>query len=413
MVFLVGLSPDAEARSLNDVMRDAVQARDAGDLERTVTLLREAHKIQPAPEILNNLGKILELMGRYREAYDAYKLVADDPNADQSLRALDSSRLGALQPKLNKAWLLPKLTPEDATVLVDGEPTGLPPGIEFGVTHGQHAIQVEHHDIGDILIRHGRFPVDMRTEFVVDLRKPGESLARLDLGPRPRPKEIRINGKAVAGDLDRPGSVLLLPGTYDVVAVGAFDAFGREKVTLRAGDVAHLPKVDLATSAGDRASSSGRGPIGGQDSAPVVSISREKIEKPTSFMDVAPWVGAGLGAATTGVGALLMASVQKDKNTLVKDLQGSAGSNWLVDGEEVSTTGLSYAEAQAEQDRLDQANQRATLVMGVGAGVLMGSLVWSFITGGVDDELADSGEDGLKLSPLVMSPSGLTFGGRF
>ena len=30
---------------------------------------------------MNNLGKILEQMGRYREAYDAYKLVADDPNA--------------------------------------------------------------------------------------------------------------------------------------------------------------------------------------------------------------------------------------------------------------------------------------------------------------------------------------------
>ncbi|MEC9073373.1 MAG: hypothetical protein VX938_13365, partial [Myxococcota bacterium] len=284
----------AWARSLTDVMRDAVQARDAGDLVRTVQLLREAHKIQPAPEILNNLGKVLEQMGRYREAYDAYKLVADDPNADQSLRALDSSRLGALQPKLNKAWLLPKLTPEDATVLIDGEPTGLPPGVEFGVTHGEHIVQVQHPDIEDILIRFGRFPVDVRTDFIVDLRAPGDFLARLDLGSRPRPKEVRINGKAIAGDLDRPGSVLLPPGTYDVVAVGAFDAFGRKKITVKSGDVATLPSVDLATSAGRR-SGARTGPIGGDHSTPEVSISRERIEKPTGFMDVAPWVGVGLG----------------------------------------------------------------------------------------------------------------------
>ncbi|MEC9072689.1 MAG: tetratricopeptide repeat protein, partial [Myxococcota bacterium] len=238
LLMLVGISllpAAASARGLDEVMRDAVQARDAGDLDRTVTLLWEAYKIQPAPEILNNLGKILEQLGRYREAYDAYKKVTDDPEADQSLRALDSSRIATLQPKLNKAWLLPKITPKDATVLVDGEPTGMPPGVEFGVSHGLHALQVEHPDIEDIVMRFGAFPMDRRMDFIVDLRKLGGHLGRLDLGSRPRPKEIRINGKALAGDLDRPGSVCLVPGTYDVVVVGAFEATGRSKITVESG----------------------------------------------------------------------------------------------------------------------------------------------------------------------------------
>ena len=73
---------------------------------------------------------------------------------------------------------------------------------------------------------------------------------------------------------------------------------------------------------------------------------------------------------------------------------------------------MSYAEAKAEQDRLDADGQRATLVMGVGAGVLVGSLIWAFISGG-DEYYADADAPDVHLSPLVLTPGGVAVGGRF
>lgn len=414
---LVGVSlwpAQASARGLEEVMRDAVQARDSGDLNRTVELLWEAYRLQPAPEILNNLGKMLEQLGRYREAYDAYKKVTDDPEADQSLRALDSSRIATLQPKLNKAWLLPKIVPEDATVLVDGEPTGMPPGVEFGVSHGMHALQVEHPDIEDIMIRFGRYPMDRRMDFAVDLHKLGAHLGRLDLGSRPRPKEIRINGKPVAGDLDRPGAVWLVPGTYDVVVVGAFDATGRLKVDLAAGDIAQLPEAKLVGRV-ERERQKVR-KLTEADLAPRPDAAARAQQGPreSSFLDVVPWITTGLGAVAGGAGAIMMAGVQGDKNSLSKALAQPSDDLWTVNGQEVSVPSMSYAEARAEQDRIDAEGQQATLVMGVGAGVLVGSLIWAFIIGG-DEDVADS--DGaappLRLSPVALTPGGVTMGGRF
>ena len=81
------VDPASAARPIGEIMADAVKARDAGDLDRTVEFLREAYAVKPAPEILNNMGKILEQLGRYREAVDAYQKVADDPKADAQLRS--------------------------------------------------------------------------------------------------------------------------------------------------------------------------------------------------------------------------------------------------------------------------------------------------------------------------------------
>ena len=75
LAFLVGYSPPAQARSMEQIMAEATRARDAGELDRVVKLLLEAYEVNPAPALLNNLGRIYEQLGRYGDAYAAYKKV--------------------------------------------------------------------------------------------------------------------------------------------------------------------------------------------------------------------------------------------------------------------------------------------------------------------------------------------------
>ena len=175
-------APAHSARPMKEIMADAVKARDAGNLNRTVEFLREAYQAKPAPEILNNLGKILEELGRYREAVDAYQKVADDPNADPQLRSLDTSRIAALQPKLNRAWVLPKITPRDSLVYMDGKLIDMPPGVEFPASHRKHVVLVVHPDERQAELRYAKFPLERRTQFSVDLNKPSPSAAALGDG---------------------------------------------------------------------------------------------------------------------------------------------------------------------------------------------------------------------------------------
>ena len=76
---------------------------------------------EPAPSLLNNIGKLYEGLGWYKEAVEAYQKVADDTEAEMGLRTLDASRVAALKPKLGKAWLKLNLTPLTTQVWVNGK----------------------------------------------------------------------------------------------------------------------------------------------------------------------------------------------------------------------------------------------------------------------------------------------------
>ena len=137
------MPPSATAieRDLQTVMKEATEARSAGDLKRVVALLEEAYSLQPAPQILNNLGKMYEQLGDYRSAYAAYKKVADDPAAPPDLRALDTARINGLRPKLNHAWLRPSLKPKGTRLLGDGQEALLDVDGEAQAPKGRLALQ--------------------------------------------------------------------------------------------------------------------------------------------------------------------------------------------------------------------------------------------------------------------------------
>src|SRR5689334_14972253 len=55
------------------LFEESQTAYNAGELERAVALLREAHDLFPEPILLYNLGRALEGLGQMAEAADAYE----------------------------------------------------------------------------------------------------------------------------------------------------------------------------------------------------------------------------------------------------------------------------------------------------------------------------------------------------
>jgi tetratricopeptide (TPR) repeat protein len=81
LVFVATISgsPDEALAAPGDEVRfqalleGAAKARDAGDLEKAATLLGQAIEIEAAPEMLHNYAKVLEELGRYKEAVAVYR----------------------------------------------------------------------------------------------------------------------------------------------------------------------------------------------------------------------------------------------------------------------------------------------------------------------------------------------------
>ena len=205
-----------------------------------------------------------------------------------------------------------------------------------------------------------------------------------------------------------------MPGTYEVVVVGAFDAIGQATLNLAAGDVGNLPEADLVSSIQGSRPKKAKAPELPNPAAgtPRIQMSTEKVEKPTTFLSIAPWLTMGIGAVVTGTGGAMMVGVMNDKTNLRKDLESSDGSTWMVDETMVDVPIISYQEAQTRQSDIDSGAQVAQVILGVGGGVLLGSLIWTMISTEEDEDLPLA-DGGLQWSAPMLSPDGLSVGGTF
>ena len=97
--------PVSAEESLETLIQSARKAKSNGKFLKAAKLLFKAYQINKNPILLNNMGKMYEEAGYYREAYDAYRNVADDPNAPNNLRPMNISRMTAMEGKLTKAHL--------------------------------------------------------------------------------------------------------------------------------------------------------------------------------------------------------------------------------------------------------------------------------------------------------------------
>ena len=363
-------------------MADAVQARDRGDLERTVNLLREAYAVQPAPEILNNMGRVYEMMGRYRDAVASYKRVVNDEEAAPSLRGLDAGRMAALQPKLALAWIRPALSPEGTRLLVDGRaPDVDPESGEFPVAKGEHVFEVRSANGRTVRLVVESFPLGRASPLAVDLGGVAEDLAVVTVDKtEPAVSGLVLNDYELRADPGHLGLLLVSPGPYALRFVLADQTRKQAVLTFEAGTtrtlselVAGAQLVQVATPASIRESETSTatalrvtaGPPPGDDSSMML-----------------PLMTAGAGLLGVGVGAGLMILANSDQ----ADIQDAATPE---DGAPLSI-GITEAEAYDQREDAESRSTLGKIVLGVGGAVALGGVVW-WLMGDSDDTSRDTG----------------------
>ena len=246
-----GMSP-AAARSFPEVMREAIAAKEAGDLERTLALLREAHAIDPQPAVLNNIAKTLEDLGRYAEAADAYRTVVDDESAGDRLRALDRTRLDTVLSKARQCWLLVSNERDAAKVLVDGSPPSVG---ESPMGEQAHFFEMRAPSRPEVALMIRKLPVGRRVGIGQVLATSLATQGRLHIGSMaPAPKSLRIDGYRLRAPVGEVHVVFVEPGKRYVEVELAEGAWLRAELELTAGrEIDLLELIDAQPSLGPSA----------------------------------------------------------------------------------------------------------------------------------------------------------------
>ena len=131
-----------DVSQFNELTKTAQAARENGDLRVALKALRDAYAIKPLPVLLNNIGKLHELLGEYDLATECYTKVTNDPEAPTDLRVLDQARLAALESKLSRAWVKVTAASRWTDVRVDHVFCPVNGGSEVAVDPGERTIEL-------------------------------------------------------------------------------------------------------------------------------------------------------------------------------------------------------------------------------------------------------------------------------
>lgn len=332
------------------LVNEAVKARNAGDLERTAAMLRQAIEVKPVPEMLNNLGSIYEDLGRYADAVEMYKKVVANPRADGVLKRLDATRIELLANKLDQGWVAIDSKAKDLKVFVDGEAANWKPGTEVPVKPGPAAVELATPDGQRAQVAFGNYEAGRRTSVTVSLGTKVKEMGRISWTRTvTRLKGFTVNGYALTGDLRKLQAVHLAPGRYVVEGKQAGRAPVMQAVQVSAGQTQDLTAALMGASEVVLPA--------GTTSAEVV------VEGGGSSGNAMRWGTIGVGAALAGTGIALMSMAKADRNQ-VKDAE--------VDG--VMTMPMS--EAVALEDSANTKGLAGSVLMGLGLAGAVGGAVW-------------------------------------
>ena len=118
---LPAVAADTTEVRANAIYKDAKDRFDSGDLQRALTLARQAEALFAHPAITFLRGRILHKLARLREADDAMRL-ADVPTLPRPLQKnLVDERAAIADEMRTKGELVLNVDPESARVTVDGE----------------------------------------------------------------------------------------------------------------------------------------------------------------------------------------------------------------------------------------------------------------------------------------------------
>jgi hypothetical protein len=298
--------------TVDTLLEVALSARARDDASTSLACLSRAYTLEPSAGLLHNIARLFEDLGRYREAAEAYRRLVRDPTLDPALATADKARLEALSPKLTRAWLAPRLEPDDELRL-DGQPAQS--GEELGVEPGTKSVE----------IRRGARVYVLRVELTLgarrELRVPDAATsATVVLAPGTR--TLTLDGRPLATPLEGLRE-LQVPAGSRTLSWTDDDAEQNRALTLTAGET---------------------------------WVARGAVVAPLGA--ATPWISAatalGLGAAS----AALWGLAESDRQAIVGAARDADG----------VVVGLTLAEA----DRLDaRAQDRTTAAVGlaVGAGV--------------------------------------------
>jgi hypothetical protein len=313
----------------------ATKAFEAGRHEEALEAGRRAYALDPKPSLLNNLGVVLEALGRFDEAADAFRRVIEDPNASERLRTTDQERLAALKPRLESAVV----RFEDVGIGVEATVGGARSdrrGDQLAAP-GPAVLSLRTGTTRDLVVRFLDLPLGRRTTI-----RPADHQGRatdgiIDVGAA-RLRGVTIDGFVLAWVPD--------PGTLIKLAPGAH----RIEVTTREGDrITHA--VEL---------------VSGQ----TFSLAPEAVapappptsEQPTP---VAPWIVAAGGVVVAIAGGVLLGVAHADAGAL-EPMGGPVS--------------FGYPEALERQEAVDRkAGVGVGLMIGGGVAVAAGAL-WGLLT---------------------------------
>jgi len=346
----LGHGPDAAAADPEDqverLMSEAGAARKAGDLDKAVTLLEELYKLKPMAVILNNLGRLYVELGWYAEAVAAYQKVADDTEADMKLRALDTTRLVELKPKLGRAWLKIAIHPDGSRLWIDGREPERWQADEVGLAPGKHVLEMREAKGNVAHLMEVSLPTDRRTTMNVDLKKlTAHPRGAINLsGEREALKELRLNGVVVAQPLAGLDKLTLPAGEATLELVFKDDKTVSEVLDVQPGEASALqiaapkalPKAPL----------------------PVVP---EAVPESNTLS----WILIGVGAAAAAAGGGLL-------------IDGTMSSSKLNDAmaNQSPVTSFSQKEAQELRERANLEGTVGLAALSVGmVALIMGMIV--------------------------------------
>ena len=113
----------ANAEDLNGMLGQAKQAMKAEEYQKCLALLEKALPLADdklAPTILNNIGRVQELSGRYADAFQTYSKVMNDSRTPADMKNINAARMISIQSKLKSAWLVGGLDPQGAQFWLQG-----------------------------------------------------------------------------------------------------------------------------------------------------------------------------------------------------------------------------------------------------------------------------------------------------
>ena len=326
-----GAEPPGEAA---EIYTRALAAFKLGHHDEALKELDAAFQASPRPVYVYNMGRVLEAMGRLRDAHQAYLRVGAIPGADAEIKALARSAADALAPFALRVVVRLAEVPPGSVAQIDGVLVANV-AVDMDFPAGTRLLCVTTQRGRRLACRRRSLPVGVRTTW--PLPDPPDSRAVVAWTGLPGATVLKLDGIRLIVDLGKLTEIELDVGHHDLELATADGSIRTGAIDLVAGPVRSVaeafPKPKVA-------------PV---DAPVVVELATAPGASPW------PWVTVGTGVAVTGVGVglLIWASGQR---TDAKDLM--------------------QVEASAEFDAAKDKTIGGAVAVGIGSAAIAGGLIW-------------------------------------